>query len=133
MSRGVSPVIIATIVVLVFVSVGSLLWLWINTSYTTEAHNIVIERVNVNTTTRQLTIYVRNIGNKDVYLIAAYIADVDGHTVYVQEVNNTAIHPDHVMQITINGIERTLMPGFTYYIKLVTSDGTEIKDLFLWS
>ncbi|MEL9939681.1 MAG: archaellin/type IV pilin N-terminal domain-containing protein [Ignisphaera sp.] len=142
-SKGVSPIIATIILILIAVSAGVLLWLWVST-FTSSApatqsqtlrERIKIEAVSVNTTAQQIqiTAYVRNIGDVPIQIASAYILDISGNVINASEITGKTIQPGQLDKIQIDISKTSLSPGFSYRLKLVTSNGVESEYIFVYS
>jgi len=144
--KGVSPVIATIILVLIAVVAGVLLWLWVSGySSTLPSQNpalyerIKIEAVNVSstTTTKQISIYVRNVGNVNVNISSIYILRPDG--VLIETPSNTnpslplSISPGTIQKITVTlSQSQQYKSGYAYVVKVVTANGVEAAYTFVW-
>ena len=83
---------------------------------------IQIDSVSYDSTSQQLTIYVRNLGSTAVEIDEIYIYKSDGTLVTNIDLDqNVAIDPNSVGTITLNS-ESALNPGtYSYYVKVVTT------------
>lgn len=145
LKKGVSPIIATVILVLIAVAAGVMLWLWVSGfASTTPAQQqalnerIRIDAVQVNTTgdTTTVTIYVRNMGNSDVKIGAAYILDTTG----IIKATNTStnylptIQPNRVEKVLVKDIpSNTLSTGYAYVAKVVTINGVEATYTFVYT
>jgi flagellin-like protein len=145
LKKGVSPIIATVILVLIAVAAGVMLWLWVSGfASTTPAQQqalnerIRIDAVQVSTTgnTTTVTIYVRNIGNSDVKIGAAYILDTTG----IIKATNTStdnlptIKPNEVKTVLVKDIQSdTLSTGYAYVAKVVTINGVEATYTFVYT
>jgi flagellin-like protein len=145
LKKGVSPIIATVILVLIAVAAGVMLWLWVSGfASTTPAQQqalnerIRIDAVQVNTTgdTTTVTIYVRNMGNSDVKIGAAYILDTTG----IIKATNTStnylptIQPNRVEKVLVKDIpSNTLSTGYAYVAKVVTTNGVETTYTFVYT
>ncbi|MCC6057183.1 MAG: hypothetical protein LM583_10950 [Desulfurococcaceae archaeon] len=144
LKKGVSPIIATVILVLIAVAAGVMLWLWVSGfASTTPAQQqalnerIRIDAVQVSTTggTTTVTIYVRNIGNSDVKIGAAYILDTTG----IIKATNTStdklptIQPNEVKTVTVSVTSNALSTGYAYVAKVVTINGVEATYTFVYT
>ena len=144
--KGISPVIATIILVLIAVVAGVLLWLW--TSGFTSAlpaqqqalyERIKIEGVKTQTTTqsgqqvKQVTAYVRNVGNVDVKISTVYILYPNGTIIEVPNLASAiSVSPGSVAKVTVT-VTQTYTAGYAYVIKVVTANGAEATYTFVWS
>ena len=142
--KGVSPVIATIILVLIAVVAGVLLWLWVS-GYSSALpsqnpalyERIKIEAVNVSstTTTKQLSIYVRNIGNANVTISSIYILRPDGTMIENPSLPNNnnpvTIKPGNVQTIQVT-LSQQYQSGYAYVVKVVTANGVEATYTFVW-
>ncbi|MEM0027310.1 MAG: archaellin/type IV pilin N-terminal domain-containing protein [Ignisphaera sp.] len=141
--KGVSPVIATIILILITVSAGVLLWLWISTFASSSPigqnqalrERMKIEAVNVNMTGKKIIAFVRNVGDVPIQIVTAYILDINGNVVDVQEINGTSITPGKLAKISIDisRADTVMVPGFSYRLKLITSNGVENEYIFVYS
>jgi flagellin-like protein len=144
LKKGVSPIIATVILVLIAVAAGVMLWLWVSGfASTTPAQQqalnerIRIDAVQINTTvnTTTVTIYVRNMGNSNVKIGAAYILDTTG----IIKATNTSttgvtIQPNEVKTVLVKNISSgTLSTGYAYVAKVVTINGVEATYTFVYT
>jgi flagellin-like protein len=144
LKKGVSPIIATVILVLIAVAAGVMLWLWVSGfASTTPAQQqalnerIRIDAVQVSTTdnTTTVTIYVRNIGNSDVKIGAAYILDTTG----IIKATNTStdklptIQPNEVKTVLVSVKSNALSTGYAYVAKVVTINGVEATYTFVYT
>jgi len=129
---GVSSVISITLLILIAVSIGIIIYAfatgWISSriSGTVGPSTILtIEKGWCNATLNSCTIMVRNDGSKAASIVRAYVVDPVGH-VYM-EVYSTPIkvNPGNVSKVTVKPSDLVIHVGYTYKITLVASDGTE--------
>ena len=141
--KGVSPIIATVILVLIAVVAGVLLWLWVS-GYSSALpsqnpalyERIKIEAVNVSSTTstKQISIYVRNIGNADVTISSIYILRPDGTMIENPSLPNNnpvTIKPGTVQKITVT-LSQQYQSGYAYVVKVVTTNGVEAAYTFVW-
>ncbi len=141
MRKGVSPIIAVLLLIVIAVAAAVLAYIWI-VSYTGTLEQqagtqqlqerIKIEGVEYDGTT--LTIYVRNIGEVDVTVDAAYIFDASGTVIDSATGLGVTLTPGQVStagQVTIDG-GLTLNDGSTYTVKVVTDKGTEATYVFTY-
>lgn len=140
--KGVSPIIATIILILIAVSAGVLLWLWVSTFASSAPatqsqalrERMKIEAVNVNTTTKRITAYVRNIGDVPIQITSAYILDISGNVVSAYNITTgNIIQPGQLGQIKIDVSATSLSLGFSYRLKLVTSNGIESEYTFVYT
>jgi len=140
LKKGVSPIIATVILVLIAVAAGVMLWLWVSgfASTTPAQQQALNERIRIDAvqiSTGTVTIYVRNIGNSDVKIGAAYILDTTG----VIKVANTTItgviiRPNEVKTVLVRNIPSgTLSTGYAYVAKVVTINGVEATYTFVYT
>ena len=139
--KGISPVIATIILVLIAVVAGVLLWLWVS-GYSSSLpsqnpalyERIKIEAVNVSSTTKQISIYVRNIGNANVTISTIYILKPDGTMIENPSLPNNnpvTIKPGNVQKITVT-LSQQYQSGYAYVVKVVTTNGVEATYTFVW-
>jgi flagellin-like protein len=145
LKKGVSPIIATVILVLIAVAAGVMLWLWVSGfASTTPAQQqalnerIRIDAVQISTTsgTTTVTIYVRNIGNSDVKIGAAYILDTTGiiKATNTSTINLPTIQPNEVKTVLVKDIQSgTLSTGYAYVAKVVTTNGVEATYTFVYT
>ena len=143
LKKGVSPIIATVILVLITVAAGVMLWLWVSGfASTTPAQQqalnerIRIDAVQVNTTdnTTTVTIYVRNIGNSDVKIGAAYILDTTGVIKAAStSITDATINPGSVGTVEVDVSKAGLQAGYTYVAKVVTINGVEATYTFVYT
>ena len=132
--RGISPVVATVLLVMIAISAGVLLYIWLQ-SYTQTALGskpIPVELIRIVSVdykkNSKLTIYVRNLGSTPVEIHKVYIYKSDGTLVQSIDLKqNVAIDPnsDDTVTVTVN-----LKPG-TYYVKVVTTNGNiAVSDYF---
>ena len=139
--KGVSPVIATIILVLIAVAAGVLLWLWVS-GYSSSLpsqnpaiyERIKIDAVNVSSTTKQISIYVRNVGNVNVTISSIYILRPDGTMIESPSLPNSnpvTIKPGTVQKITVT-LSQQYQSGYAYVVKVVTTNGVEATYTFVW-
>jgi len=145
LKKGVSPIIATVILVLITVAAGVMLWLWVSGfASTTPAQQqalnerIRIDAVQVNTTdnTTTVTIYVRNIGNSDVKIGAAYILDTTGVIKAAStSITDATINPGSVKSVSVqvDVSKAGLQAGYAYVAKVVTINGVEATYTFVYT
>ncbi len=71
----------------------------------------------------QLTVYIRNLGERSAKLQGVYVKDVETNTgiICTYQASSTVIGPKHVIKIEAKGW--SIRPGKAYIVKVVTSEG----------
>lgn len=127
--RAFSPVIAALILMLLAVAAGVVVYAyvmgWIGGATTTGGGTkgeLQFDSLHANTT--HITIYVRNVGGKDLLLSKIY---VDG----TEKANETAI-ADAGVSITVQSVAylnvtHTMTTGYFYEVKVTCKDGTSVS------
>jgi len=140
--KGVSPVIATIILVLISIVAGVLLWLWVS-GYSSSLpsqnqalyERIKIEAVNVSsaTTTKQISIYVRNVGNVNVTISSIYILRPDGVLIETPNITPQTLSPGTIQKITVTlSQSQQYKSGYAYVVKVVTTNGVEATYTFVW-
>ena len=133
MRKGISPVIAAVLLIIISVAAGVLVWTWISgfaarnpTAQPTLEERIRIEAVNITGSGGKynITAYVRNIGSKTVIINSAYIIDAYGSVKHANTNLNVKIEPGNVAGFSV-GTNVELKSGYSYVVKVVTSNGAE--------
>jgi len=131
--RGISPVVATVLLVMIAISAGVLLYIWLQ-SYTQTALGskpIPVELIRIVSVdykkNSKLTIYVRNLGSTPVEIHKVYIYKSDGTLVQSKDVS-VAIGPNNEKTFTVDNVQ--LAPG-VYYVKVVTTNGNiAVSDYF---
>ena len=135
--KAVSPVIATLLLILIAVAASIIVYVWV-TGYVGGAtpqstpeimEKIKIDSVKVSGTT--VTIYVRNIGDVDVNIGAAYILDPASGTVKAENTSiptTLTISKGDVGEIIITNAN--LNSGDVYVAKVVTENGVEAATVF---
>ena len=134
--RAVSPVVATALLVLIAVATAVLLYLWVsgtvsNTATENPALNerIKIDSVAYNSTTNQVIVYVRNVGDVTTLISAAYVINaVDGSLTGSNTTVNMTLTPGDVGKVIVNA---TLTDGVPYLVKVVSKDGVEATTTFV--
>jgi flagellin-like protein len=142
LKKGVSPIIATVILVLIAVAAGVMLWLWVSgfASTTPAQQQVLNERIKIDAvqiSNNIVTIYVRNIGNSDVKIGAAYILDTTG----IIKATNTStnanklptISPGSVDTVKVDVSSAGLQAGYAYVAKVVTINGVEATYTFVYT
>jgi len=140
LERAISPIVATILLILISIAAGVILWLWmsgfiaqISTAQPALAERIRIEAVKVINTTH-INIYVRNLGNSDVTISSAYILDIGGAVKEPLNISSTtpiSISPGEVKPIPAR-YTGTYSPGYSYMVKVVTTNGVEAQYAFVW-
>uniref|UniRef100_A0A7C4FHW8 Flagellar biosynthesis protein FlaG n=1 Tax=Ignisphaera aggregans TaxID=334771 RepID=A0A7C4FHW8_9CREN len=134
--KGVSPIIATVILVLIAVAAGVMLWLWVSgfASTTPAEQRALNERIRIDAVEVKdstVTIYVRNIGNVEVKISAAYILDTSN--IIIASNTSTSqmptIGPGEVKEVKVS--ESELDPGYAYRVRVVTASGVEATYTFV--
>ena len=140
LKKGVSPIIATVILVLIAVAAGVMLWLWVSgfASTTPAQQQALNERIRIDAvqiSDNTVTIYVRNIGNSDVKIGAAYILDTTGVIKAAYTSTNTnelpTISPGSVNTVSVES--NALSTGYAYVAKVVTINGVEATYTFVYT
>jgi flagellin-like protein len=130
---GVSPVIATLLLILIAVAAAVLVYFWVSGYIGTATRarpemeeRIKIEAVSANTT--GATCYVRNIGDIDATIKAAYI-ESKGRIVASSINVDSSVPVGDVAAIALNG-NLSLIPNEIYTIKVVTRTGLEASYVF---
>jgi flagellin-like protein len=141
LKKGVSPIIATVILVIIAVAAGVMLWLWVSgfVSTTPAQQQALNERIKIDAVqisdTTTVTIYVRNMGNSDVKIGAAYILDTTG----IIKATNTStdklpkISPGSVNDVDVDVSNADLQAGYAYVAKVVTINGVEATYTFVYT
>jgi len=132
--RGISPVIAVLLLIVIAVAAAILTYVWL-TGYLTSQFGSVqttqlgeqlkIEAAKLETN-GNYDIYVRNIGDTDVVIDTVYLLASDNSLITSDDVSIT-ITAGSVAEVTGTFSDTTgITAGKTYFIKLVTSTGTEV-------
>ena len=140
--KGVSPIIATVILVLIAVAAGVMLWLWVSgfASTTPTEQQALNERIRIdavkienNTGNNIVIIYVRNIGNVNVTISAAYILDISN--IIVASNTDTSQMPTvsrgAVGEVKVDVSSEPLNPGYVYKVRVVTTNGVEATYTFV--
>uniref|UniRef100_A0A7J3Z8H8 Flagellar biosynthesis protein FlaG n=1 Tax=Ignisphaera aggregans TaxID=334771 RepID=A0A7J3Z8H8_9CREN len=136
--KGVSPIIATVILVLIAVAAGVMLWLWVSgfASTTPTEQQALNERIRIDAVKIKdniVTIYVRNIGNVDVKISAAYILDTSN--IIVASNTSTTEMPTvsrgAVEEVKVVVSSEQLNPGYVYKVRVVTTNGVEATYTFV--
>ncbi len=131
MKKAVSPVIATLLLILIAVAAAVLVYVWV-TGYAasiTEARTPELrERIKIEAVSykdRELTVYIRNIGDTKVTIDAIYVINAaTGSSITVAtDIQNLKASPGEVVSHVLEGVD--LSPGETYIIKAVTVNGIE--------
>ena len=140
MRRGISPVIAVLLLIVIAVAAAVLTYIWVvgymgslqQQSGTQQLQErIKIEAVKYADTT--LTIYVRNIGEVDVTISAAYLINASGTVIASNTGLTVDLDPGQVSgdnDVQIKNVD--LSAGATYTVKVVTDKGTEATYTFTY-
>ena len=128
--RGISPIIATVLLILIAIATGLLIYTfatgWIGgraSTGTGPTSSITIEAANISS--KGVTVYVRNIGGVPTNISAVYVTDLSSGSVYADTsptVDNP-INPGEVKKVYADLSGFTPSKGYSYEIKVVTSDG----------
>ncbi|MEM0011233.1 MAG: archaellin/type IV pilin N-terminal domain-containing protein [Candidatus Bathyarchaeia archaeon] len=137
--KGVSPVIATLLLIVIAVAAAVLAYIWV-TGYmgTLQAQagaqqvqeRIKIEGVKISSDGTIQTVYVRNIGDTQVKIVAVYLLD-SGGSVLGKIDQTTTLSPESAIAISATTLP-TVTAGKTYIIKVVTARGTEATYQFTY-
>jgi flagellin-like protein len=141
LKKGVSPIIATVILVLIAVAAGVMLWLWVSgfASTTPAQQQALNERIRIDAvqiSNNTVTIYVRNIGNSNVNIGAAYILDTTGiikAATNTSTINLLTISPGSVNTVNVDVSSADLQAGYAYVAKVVTINGVEATYTFVYT
>ena len=131
--KGISPIIATVLLILIAIATGLLIYAfatgWVGSRTSTGTgpmSSITIEAANISS--GSVTVYVRNIGSVPTNISAVYVTDLSSGNVYADtnptvKNNGNPINPGEVKRVdaSLNGFSPT--SGYSYEIKVVTSDG----------
>jgi flagellin-like protein len=139
--KAVSPVVATVILVLISVVAGVMLWLWVS-GFTSAAtaqqpalnERIKIEAVKVDTTHKNVTVIVRNVGSVPVTITDLYVIDYQGNTIdHTSFTSAISIEPGAVDKDNVKSNQGlSVQSGRTYTVKVVTKNGVEATYSFVW-
>jgi len=149
LKRAISPIVATILLILISIAAGVILWLWMSgfiaqtpTAQPALAERIRIEAVQVDKNSNQIKIYVRNLGNSNVTISSVYTLDVGGAVIEYFEsgseylkINLDPIPPNRVATVTVTVSVNSLplyKSGYSYMVKVVTSNGVEAQYAFVW-
>jgi len=139
--RAVSPIVATILLILISIVAGVVLWLWISGFLTQSPptqqamfERIKIDAVKIDTSKNQITIYVRNFGGSDVIVSSAYIYDVGNILIEALNISSISIPPNSVKPITTKYTPDYFVgkSGYSFILKVVTSNGVEASYVFVW-
>jgi len=135
--RGVSSVVGTILTVAMVLSLGAVTFVWANmmlSSYSSSMElsyqvyggrlkeDFVVEFVHFNMSSNTITAFVRNVGEREVSLVSAYVAREDGGP--VESVNlNEKVYVGQLKPITFHLSSLQLTEGVEYRIVLVSDVG----------
>jgi len=136
--RGISPVIAVLLLIVIAVAAAVLTYVWLTGYLTSQFGSVQTTQLG-----EQLKIeaakldaegtyeaYVRNIGDTDVTIDTVYLLASDGSLLAVDdnpEVGSSPITPGSVTEVSGRFNDATISAGETYFLKIVTSTGTEVS------
>ena len=141
MKKAISPVIATLLLILIAVAASVIVYVWA-TGYIGAAapsttpelqERIKIDSLNYETDTNNkvtITIYVRNIGDVNVEISAAYLIAPNGTVIKSNTTANVEISPGTVGEVKITDVGE-LEPG-TYIVKVATEEGVEATASFTY-
>ena len=133
--RGVSPVIAVLLLVVITVAAAVLVYVWLvgfmqsqtsTTGETALGEQLKFEAVSLKTD-GSFEAYVRNIGDRDIRIVAFYLLEADGRTVVEADytgVTAVTIPVNEAKKIT-HDFDTNPTEGRVYVVKLVSNMGTE--------
>ena len=135
--KAVSPVIATLLLILIAVAAAILVYIWITgyTSAVTRAgapeleEKLKIEAISVNLTAKDITIYIRDIGNVETTIDAIYIIEAGTNEIIILVTTSITIKPGELKSVTISNVN--LKEGVTYIVKVVTKSGVETSLSFV--
>jgi len=139
--KAISPVIATLLLILIAIAASILVYVWVTgyASSVTGAETIQLqERVKIDavsvpdgSASKNVTIYVRNIGNVEINVTSAYI--IDSVTSEVMGYNSTSLKltPGEVKALNVT-LTSGLTSGRTYVAKVVTKNGVEATYSFVY-
>ncbi len=139
--RAVSPIVATILLILISVAAGVALWLWISgfltqmpASQQAMFERIKIDAVKIDTSSNKIIIYVRNLGGSEVIISSAYIYDVGNVLIEALNISSTSIPPNNVKPIVTVYTPKYFVgkSGYSFIIKVVTSNGVEASYIFVW-
>ncbi len=141
MHRAVSPIVATILLILISIAAGVMMWLWISgfISQAPPSQHAILERikidaVKVDTSKNQTIIYVRNMGSTDVIITSAYIYDVGNVLIEALNISHISIPPGAVKSIIASYTPKYYIgkSGYSFIIRVVTSNGVEASYIFVW-
>ena len=136
--RGISPVIAVLLLIVIAVAAAILTYVWL-TGYLTSQFGSVqttqlgeqlkIEAAKLDTG-GSYEAYVRNVGDTDVTIDTVYLLASDGSPLAVDDdpsVESSPITPGSVTKVSGSFSDADITAGKTYFLKIVTSTGTEVS------
>ena len=134
--KAVSPVIATLLLILIAVAASIIVYVWV-TGYvggaTPQSTPEIMEKIKIDSVqvfdNGTVAIYVRNIGDVNVNVGAAYILDPASGTVKASNPNaNTVVNKGEVGIVRIGNTNLT--SGEVYVAKVVTENGVEAATVF---
>ena len=135
--KGISPVVATVLLIIISVGLAALLYAWATgwfgttTQGTSQAPkaSIMIDTVSYDSTTGQVTVYVRNIGTVTINISAVYIKDINGKVVgQTFPTTNNQIAPGDVVSVAVSTGQ---LSSGSYVALAVASDGSEATYTFV--
>ncbi|MEM4016455.1 MAG: type IV pilin [Fervidicoccaceae archaeon] len=133
--KAVSPLIATLLLVLISIAAASLIYVFV-TGYIsgsagqrpTAQSQIVIEAASLNATNKEVTVYVRNVGQQEIPSgnWSIYLYDLNGTMVgYNVTYTASSLGPGSLLQINATVTNTTtIAPGSYYDVKVVSPVGT---------
>jgi hypothetical protein len=130
--KGISPFISVTLLLLLAVSAGAIIYIYVmgtlDENYDTEISSNTVSLDSSTLSDDQLTIYVRNTGNREFKVSKIYVDDVlisNGYSILVdgRDPSNNPIEPNKLGIVTVEKTNAWTY-GRDYMIKLVGREGT---------
>jgi flagellin-like protein len=135
--KGVSSVVGTVLTIVMVLSLGAAAFVWANamlSSYVSSLElsyqvyrnrlqeDFVIEFVHFNMSSNTMTAFVRNVGDREVNIVSAYVTAVDGGA--VESVNlNVKVYVGQLKPVSIRLSNVKLASGTEYRISLVSALG----------
>jgi hypothetical protein len=135
-TRGLEPIVAAVLLIVVAVIGAVLIYLWFAgyvTKATSQAETVAvseklkIEAASLTASTREATLYIRNIGGDTARVVHAYVLRPGSISPVCSEPINppATINPGDMSPTDVTFTGCTLNAGYDYVIKIITQRGTE--------
>ncbi|RLE67161.1 MAG: hypothetical protein DRJ47_00460 [Thermoprotei archaeon] len=138
--KAVSPVIATLLLVVIAVAAAVITYVWITGYLGTlqqqsgaqqVQERLKIDAVEIASSGKALTIYVRNIGDVQIKIADAYLLD-EGGSLKANKTINTSLDPGKTLTAQLSWTDSSLTNGKTYVVKVITEKGTEATYQFIY-